>query len=188
HTVKVWDARNGRLLQTLEGHSDAVYPVAFSPDNLRLASGSQDSTVRIWDVRSGRLLQTLEGHCRLVHSVAFSVDGTRLASGSWDNTVKLWEARSGSLLGTLLALPGGQWITFIPGGAYHGSDGIEERIMMAFEYVDEDIKLRLGAIGARRDPEKVRAALAGQTPAPRPTAAARRLTIHMSSPPRQIMD
>jgi WD40 repeat protein len=33
----------------LNGHTDYVHAVAFSPDGTRLASGSGDHTVRIWD-------------------------------------------------------------------------------------------------------------------------------------------
>jgi WD40 repeat protein len=51
-----WNA----VLQTLEGHSNYVNAVAFSPDNTTLASVSNDETVKLWDARSGAVLQTLD--------------------------------------------------------------------------------------------------------------------------------
>jgi hypothetical protein len=45
-TVKIWDASSGDCLQTLEGHSDLVWSVAFSQDSTRLASGSRDNAFR----------------------------------------------------------------------------------------------------------------------------------------------
>jgi aspartate 1-decarboxylase len=100
-TVKIWDAGSGACLQTLEGHSDAVTSVTFSPDSTRLASASWDKTVKIWDAGSGACLQTLEGHGESVTSVAFSPDSTRLASASEDKTVKIWDTGSGACLQTL---------------------------------------------------------------------------------------
>ncbi|KAK3946786.1 hypothetical protein QBC32DRAFT_329042 [Pseudoneurospora amorphoporcata] len=88
-------------LLTLEGHSDSVSSVAFSPDGQRLASGSWDKTIKIWDPASGSCLQTLEGHSGYVSSVAFSPDGQRLASYSDDKTIKIWDPASGSCLQTL---------------------------------------------------------------------------------------
>jgi WD40 repeat protein len=52
----------GALLQTLEGHSNEIKTVTFSPDGKQLASGSYDGTVRLWDAMTGAALQTLEGH------------------------------------------------------------------------------------------------------------------------------
>ncbi|THH09588.1 hypothetical protein EW146_g8640, partial [Bondarzewia mesenterica] len=37
-------------LQVLEGHSDMVLTVAFSPDGDRIASGAKDNTICLWDV------------------------------------------------------------------------------------------------------------------------------------------
>ncbi|KAK3946807.1 hypothetical protein QBC32DRAFT_387713 [Pseudoneurospora amorphoporcata] len=92
-----WNA----CLQTLEGHSNDIGSVAFSPDGQRLASGSWDKTIKIWDPASGSCLQTLEGHSGSVHSVAFSSNGQRLASGSSDKTIKIWDLASESCLQTL---------------------------------------------------------------------------------------
>jgi hypothetical protein len=48
-TVKLWDAAAGNLLTTLQGHTNAVRSVAWSPDGKALASGSDDQTVKLWE-------------------------------------------------------------------------------------------------------------------------------------------
>jgi len=49
NTVKLWEARNGRLLRTLEAHTMAVDVVVFSPDGRLLASKDRDDTILLWN-------------------------------------------------------------------------------------------------------------------------------------------
>ena len=89
------------LPQTLDGHSDLVTAVAFSPDGRLLAMPSGGSAVWLLDAGSGTVWKALEGHSSIVYAVAFSPDGKLLASASGDTTVRLWEAGSGMVRKTL---------------------------------------------------------------------------------------
>jgi len=77
----------------VDGHSDQVLCVVFSPNKNILASASSDNTIKIWDTSSNalNLKQTLTYHSRPVNAVAFSPDGNKLASASSDRKVVLWD-------------------------------------------------------------------------------------------------
>jgi len=87
---------------TINGHTNAVNSVAWSPDGQRLASASVDNTIMISDAGNGSILLTLRGHTNAVNSVAWSPDGKRLATGSRDRSIKVWDAATGTETMTLL--------------------------------------------------------------------------------------
>ena len=89
------------MLHTLEGHSNSVTSVAFSPNGKHVVSGSHEKTLRLWDAATGALQQTLEGHSDWVTSVAFSPNSKQVVSGSRDKTLRLWDAATGALQQTL---------------------------------------------------------------------------------------
>ena len=74
-SVRVWDARNGFMIDKLDGpdgHKDSVYSVAFAPTGRELVSGSLDKTIKMWELsdgrgmmgqsRGGKCIRTFEGH------------------------------------------------------------------------------------------------------------------------------
>ncbi len=94
-TVRLWDMGSGAEIRRLEGHTDTVSGIDFSPDGWWLLSASWDRTVRQWDVTSGQGWVAFEGHDDRVLSVAYSADGTQALSASRDRTIRLWDVATG---------------------------------------------------------------------------------------------
>jgi WD40 repeat protein/DNA-binding SARP family transcriptional activator len=63
HHVHLWELEPsqaaGRLKMTLDGHTNGVESVMFSPNGQWLASASTDETIRLWEVATGECRQTL---------------------------------------------------------------------------------------------------------------------------------
>ena len=47
-TIKLWDAKSGKLLHKFPGHSDWVLSLTTVPSNNNLISSSKDKTIKIW--------------------------------------------------------------------------------------------------------------------------------------------
>ena len=53
-TARVWNARTGDVISTLEGHEGPVHSAVFSPDGTRVVTASDDGTARVWTRRRER--------------------------------------------------------------------------------------------------------------------------------------
>jgi WD40 repeat protein len=102
----LWNAQTEQLLRTLEGHSNIVFCVVWSPDGQILASGSEDNTIRVWDVQMRPHI--LEGHTSGINCISFYSDGSLLASKS-DNDVRIWRTDTWEVVAVLEEPGSGYW-------------------------------------------------------------------------------
>jgi len=79
-TVKVWNARTGRCLFSLSGHTDCVEALRWGGAGL-LYSASRDRTIKVWAItdagaasEAGKLARTLSGHGHRVNSLALNCE------------------------------------------------------------------------------------------------------------------
>ncbi|KAG0277544.1 hypothetical protein BGZ96_002824, partial [Linnemannia gamsii] len=97
NNIQTWNADTGVDDYVLEGHTDWVWALAYSPDGQRIASGSRDRTVRLWNTCSGASGLVLSGHSDTVETVAFSPCGLQVVSGSSDGTIQVSNVDTGEL-------------------------------------------------------------------------------------------
>jgi Tol biopolymer transport system component len=134
------------LIGTLNGHSDEVRSVAFSPDGRMAVSGSKDKVLKLWNVATGRELRTFTGHSGGVMSVAFSPDGLTALSSSGDDTIKLWEVATGSELLTFKGHSSyGSSVAFSPDGRAVLSGGSDGSVRMREVGTGKEIVMVRGA-------------------------------------------
>jgi len=101
--VNIWDVETMTLIDSLRGHDDWVYSVAFMPNGKGLVSCSADKTLKYWEISTAlsdthetgrqfsKCMQVFTGHRGAVMSVAISHDGQWIVSGSADCGVQFWD-------------------------------------------------------------------------------------------------
>ncbi|KAL8938388.1 MAG: hypothetical protein Q9216_003927 [Gyalolechia sp. 2 TL-2023] len=104
-TVRLWDARTGKRITRLVGHTDNIRNILINQDGDTVMTASSDQTVKVWSVTAGRCIHTLDMHNDSVWSlysdhpqlaVIYSSDRSGLvvktdlrASPDWDEGVSM---------------------------------------------------------------------------------------------------
>ncbi len=91
--VLVWDFPSGRLLLTLDGHTNAAAAVD-DDGRFVFTAGREDGTARLWEVATGRCVQVLDGRVldghKGVDTVFLGADHAALAAGG---RIRVWDLR-----------------------------------------------------------------------------------------------
>ena len=85
-------------VQTLDGHSDRIWTLAWNPAGTVLASSGSDKTIRLWakdKADNWNCVSILTNtHIKSIRRLCWSPCGNYLASASFDATVCIWKRNS----------------------------------------------------------------------------------------------
>src|SRR5262245_42710219 len=93
-TIRIWSLgdREGRLLNSLIAHEDAILRVAYSPDGKTLISTAADKTIKIFKADDLTEIKTLAPQPDWVMSLEFAPDGKSFAAGRFDGSLTIYPA------------------------------------------------------------------------------------------------
>src|SRR5262249_47270410 len=86
-SVRLWRVTEGSVVRTLfgsqrralEGHTGAVWALAWPPTGQPPPPGAADPSIRLWNPVAGTFIRELAGHTDVVYGLAWAPDGQTLA-------------------------------------------------------------------------------------------------------------
>ena len=90
NAILLFDANEGKVLKTLNGHESAVARLAFSPCGRFLVSASIDKTVNLWSVETGKTEHRLYGNGESILNIAWTKPD-QIVINSENNPLAIWE-------------------------------------------------------------------------------------------------
>jgi WD40 repeat protein len=120
-SIRIWDLRNGRCLNTLTEHTSEVSCLSITPDGQWAVSGSKDETVRVWDLIRGKCIYTFSSLGDYARNVCIAMDGKRAVVGSrMKKELCTWNLEDGQYINALeghtevithlSSTPDGRWL------------------------------------------------------------------------------
>ncbi len=107
-SAQVWDTQNGQPLGPLLSHRDGIFHAAFSPDQRRVVTASEDFTATIWDYLHPGQPKKLQ-HDHQIRQACFSPGGAWVLTASRDQSARVWDAESEEPLTPPLPHPAALW-------------------------------------------------------------------------------
>ena len=99
-TVELWDVLNHQRIATLQGHTDEIRALTFSPDGKTVATAEKgEAIIVLWDtIDIGRKTALLAGNTTETGALTFSPDGKTIVSGHRDGSIYSWDVATGKRL------------------------------------------------------------------------------------------
>jgi len=101
-TINIWD-KEGNYINSLSGHTTAVWSVGISKNNKYLVSGSFDNNFRIWDLTKAETIHIFENNKKSILAVAYSMANNLIACGTQDGTIEIYTFDNFELIHTFSA-------------------------------------------------------------------------------------
>jgi WD40 repeat protein/serine/threonine protein kinase len=98
YTVRLWDVANDRALASLDGHTNVVAAMIWSPDGKHIATaGAYGGDVRFWDAATAQCLQILPLHLDADRALSWSREGNVFFVGD-NRAIQRWVVATGKPL------------------------------------------------------------------------------------------
>lgn len=130
-SLRVWEARTGRLRRGFGKRDGLWLPASFVLDDDQILVGDNANSLGLWDVFTGKCSRLLEGHTDKVVALAITADGQRALSGSFDGTLRLWDVRTGTCVQVLESDQGSiHNVAMSPDGRWAISRGSDQTVKL----------------------------------------------------------
>jgi len=96
--MRIWDVETKEKVAHV-GKNICFISAVLLPDQLHVATGTNDGKVDLWNSRSTRHVTRFSGHPELVQRVAVSPDGSLLVTSGKEGSVRFWATGQGTECG-----------------------------------------------------------------------------------------